>query len=363
MKRILSCYCACKLLYMRHKLQTCASRYLYTIVAFLLISNAVYSQTFDNLKIEEDKYAYGDISRFYFRNIFGTFNKTILLVAGKYSWVPSNVPRKIGKYYVLDANSNKINEIFLQDTNYVPLAFLNNDTIVLRDKKENDWLFFSESQNKYIKDIPKSLKALLEKIPLGIDKDEYICKFTETQDAMILCVNGGSESLYFTIYSYNYNKDSVEKQDHDISRFCEQFDVIVNVYWVDSNNLLFILFNPVKGDTYCLYNIKSKKNTKIKLPEKYAGLDDYYNGYFLMQVVSKPYQAAIYDFDIKTLQFTLKYKIYAEKGQYNYLYRLGFVSPTKIARMVGSAADFTSFSPIYNQIFNLFEIKFEKVDN
>jgi hypothetical protein len=327
------------------------NRILHIIITFLFVSNAVYSQDFEILKIKEnDKYA----NNLLFRNIFGTFNKTLLFRNQAYSPNGTKFPRMDNKYYILDADANKINDVDFLDSNYLPLAFLNNDTLILKTVQENNWLFFSISQKKYINDIPKKLKVLLENIPHDINRNKYICKFTEMQDAMVVCSDEYNTPSNFTIYRYNY--DSVVKQVYDISYFCKYY-VIVNVYWVDANNLLFILFSPIKESKYCLYNVKNQKITELKLPEKYAELDDYYNGLFLMRVWSKPYKAAIYDFDIKTLKFTLKHKIYAETKEYNPLYRLGFVSPAKIARMTTSAAVFTEFEIYLNQMQNLIDIK------
>ena len=333
--------------------------YLYLIVTFLLLPIVTYSQIFDNLKIEgNDQYAC-DLS---FRNIFGTFNKTLLFPIREYTKPSGGIelPRRTGKYYVLDADSNKIYIINFQDTTYIPLAFINNDTIVLKDQRQNDWLFFSESQNKHIKDIPKNLKALLEQIPSGIDTDDYFCRFEKSLNKMILYST--HYNPFFEIYYYNYEKDIVEKKECNIDKICKDCATI-DAHWLNSNQLIVTLVrNMNEPYIYCIYNTINHQLVKMNFFNDSYLLSDCFDNYCLMQFGnSRPYSAAIYKIDTNSMKLTPIYQIYAEKGALNHMYRLGFVSPTKIARMSSTEPDFTSFEPMYNQIGNLFEIRFEKV--
>jgi hypothetical protein len=268
------------------------------------------------------------------------------------------------KYYVLDADSNKINDLFFQDTTYMPLAFINNDTIVLRDVQTNDWLFFSESQNKYIKNIPKNLKALLEKIPTGIDKDEYFCRFEKSLNQMILFASTNNDSAVLDIYFYNYDKNIVEKQEINIDNLCKDCGTL-NAYWISSNQILLTLILHSNAPLiYCVYNTTNRKLTKMKFFNDYYSLEDCFDNYCLIHFGdSRPYQAAIYKLDTTSMKLSPVYQIYAEIRNFNPLGRLGFVSPTKIARMTNYGDDFLSFQPYLNQITqNFYEIRIEKVE-
>ncbi len=325
------------------------------IMMFLFFSNSLNSQSFENLKMEEDK-KYE--SHLLFRNTFGTFNSTLLVFNQQFSYLYPGIK---DKYYVLYADSSKINDLSFQDSNYLPLAFLNNDTIVLKSKQYNDWIFFSVSKNEYIKNIPENLKALLEKIPPRIDRDEYFCKFEKSLDKMILFST--FYSPVFEIYSYNYDSNIVEKKEFNIEKICK-YCAILNAYWINSNQLILVLFNNrTEAYTYYFYNVTNNKTVKMDFFNDYCFLDDYFDNYCIVSFSdSRPYQAGIYFIDINTMKLHQKYKIFANINQFNPLYRLGFISPTKIARMTTTSADFASFEPYLNYIKNLIDIRIEQTD-
>ncbi len=330
---------------------------LYLFVLIMSGVNSINSQKIENIKIKEnDEYAW----HLSFRDIFGTYNKTILFRTQDFSGI-SEFPRMADQYYVLDSDSNKIDDISFRDSNYVPLAFLNNDTIVLKFSPKNEWIFFSKSQNKYIDEVPKSLKAFLEIIPPGIDENKYVIKFEKSLDKMLLFENSYTPIL--GIYNYNKCKGVVEKQDFNIGKFCKDC-AILNAYWINSTQLILVLFNSeTQLYNYCSYDIVNNQIVKMDFFDKDCLLDDVFGNYCLVRIIdSKPYQAAIYEIDIKSMKFILKYQIFAKVSDYNPLYRLGFVSPSKIARMTTSEFDYTSFEPYLNQIKNLIDISVVEID-
>ena len=155
----------------------------------------------------------------------------------------------------------------------------------------------------------------------------------------------------------------VEKKEFNFDEFCNSC-AIVNAYWVTSNHLLMNLFNSeTQTHTHCFYNIMNDKIDRISFPDNGRILDDSYGNYCLVSFPSStPYQAAIYEMDVMSMEFTMRHKIYAKRTDDNPVYRLGFVFPSKIARMTIVDFDFTSFSPFLNQVFNLIDIRIERVD-
>jgi hypothetical protein len=328
------------------------------ILLLLLILNNIQSQCFEYLNINSTE----TYSFMFFRNNFGTFNKTILFHSQSLHSTGTKYSRMNDKYYILNADSNRINEINFQDSTYIPFAFLNNDTIVIRVTTSNEWIYFSYSQNKYIFDIPDSIKYLLRKVPIEIDKDEYNCKFDKSLNKMFV-VDKTDYNSNLEIYSYNKHFDTVERKVFNFDKFYNHSSII-DAYWISTSQILLILINRNKQEyVYCVYNITNDNITKINYFNKYSILDDCFDNQCLVRHSDKrSYQAAIYEIDLKTLNHKLKYKIFEKYEFYEHSYRIGFVSPLKLARMSNIEWDMNSFSVLLNQSRNYIDSRFEKVE-
>lgn len=315
-------------------------------ILFLFILNNSYSQSFEFLKIDDEK-DYG--KHLLFRNVFGTYEKAVLFNSQAY--VKKDFSGLKNIYYVLDVPLNSIKD-FTLDTSYLPLSFLNNDTIVLRNIQNENHILYSFSQKKFIYDIDKSLCMLLRLVPKGIDSGYYLCKFNAERNRLFF-IKPEFNSKYkssFILCNYNISKDTIEQQTIDLNNF-NKTHMINNIFWVDSSRLLIHLFHPQMKEICCIYQIDNKKITVLKLPDNMF-FEDYCNGYCILAAVNG-YNAGIYHFDVNKSQFVLKHRIVSEGGKNDYLDILGFVSPSKIARM--GAAPYKIDMDL-NQKKNLFDI-------
>jgi hypothetical protein len=217
------------------------------------------------------------------------------------------------------------------DTSYLPFSFLNNDTIVLRNVQNEDYLLYSFHNKRFIHDIDKSLCMLLKLVPKGIDSGYYLCKFNAERNQLLI-LKPEFNSIYksaFDLFNYNVLKDTIEYQMIDIKKF-NKTHMIDNIYWVDSNHLLIHLFHTQMKEICCIYQIDNKKFTSLKLPTNMF-FEDYCNGYCIL-AAANGYNAEIYHLDINKSQFILKCKIVSEGGRNDYLDILRFISSGKIAR-------------------------------
>lgn len=231
---------------------------------------------------------------------------------------------------VLNTELGKFMFLKIDYQKYLPIAFMNDDTLIVRSKSNKKFMGYRMSDNNIVI-LPNKLNMLLQKIP-DFYKD-YRYKVNNSLDKIVLTSDKDNESKYFKIIYIE--KDSIIIKKVDNSKIYKLYGVN-DIKWIDKDNLLLFLLKAGRYEpTSCqkVYNVKTENIIDIKLADKNFDMTDYNNGYCLYQ--KSKTTAYIYKMVLKEGKIILskRYQITANDIPNDPLFGLGFISKDKIARI------------------------------
>ena len=333
---------------------------LLSILIFVILFTGAHSQNFKQIVIKKDSIAtyIAEISTTRRLNAFGNFRYNLFLTVAEntdkekddkyrnYYVSPFKEGNNFGLFTLLDTETGKFEFLNINYKNYLPISFLNNDTLVIKLKTENAFKGYRVSDQTIVT-LLTNIQELLNKVPEYYEN--YRFKVNNAHEKMVLLSEKEEELDFLKIYFFENNV--LLERKIESKYYCKSWKFL-DISWIDNDNLLLFLAKPMeKGIEFSqkIYNIREDKITDLILPKKDYILDDYYNGFCLIRTEGTP-PAYIYRLciDHGKAIFRKSHQINAEIGINNPLYELGFVSESKIARITDVEAEKGFFSIFLN---------------
>jgi len=322
-------------------------RTLLIIAILFLISCSCKGQSYHCLNIKEfDRYP----PEILFNNCFGNLDRCLLFAYQDCDYKVYSSSDSIrthrDTYYVLDVLNAKIQDFDEVSKLGTPLAFINNDSLVIKRSTDNNWIYYSMKTGLCSLIQSPSLILLLYRIPDTIYQGGTICYFNPTTNRM-LTFNRFEESTILSVYSCtNGDIDTLRINVDTIAKQSKQ--VLYEARWLnDTSILLFTIKDIMSECKYFIFQVQDNMILPVSthtLGKGYEIEDSFEN----RCIVSSANERLLCEINPQTGNvFPLgKFEIIDNAGCPSC--RMAMISPEIIAFMTTTQLDYHSFEPYLN---------------
>jgi hypothetical protein len=305
----------------------------------LLLSATLKSQDFKQLKVVKDSieeyHSLLTLSNF---EAFGK-NQNLLFayiderrihdfeIKNPVKFIDSN--GKAWQFSIFNTETGKVNFLTNKINGCVPISFLNNESLILRDTNNNSFINFNIFSQK-INKVEVKVETILKNLPT--DFVYYIFKFNKNNNKFALIKRNDIDNLFI----YYFQDGSLTKKEINPDKYLNSWNCN-DVFWVDDENLLLFLvrINKQGNDlefSQAIYNINYDSVVFLTMPKNCYAIEDFYNGQCIFREKKDKRSFVIYRLDISNnhYQFNPTYLIDTDSEPNDFIPHLGFISQDRI---------------------------------
>jgi hypothetical protein len=305
----------------------------------LLLSFTLKSQDFKQLKVVEDSIEeYHSLRTLLNLEAFGK-NQNLLFayiderrnndfeIKDPVKFIDSN--GKTWQFSIYNTETGKVSFFTEKFNGYVPISFLNNELLILRDTKNNSFINFNII-NHNVYEIEGKLETMLKYLPKNYVY--YMYKFNENKNKLAVIKRNDIDNIFI----YFFQGGLLTKREISPDKYLNSWNCN-EVFWLDDENLLLCLVRVNKHGndiefSQAVYNINYDKVMFLTIPKNCYALEDFYDGQCIFRSKMDNPSFEIYRLNISNnqYQFNPTHLIYTDTNPNDFIPHLGFISYDRI---------------------------------
>jgi hypothetical protein len=289
-------------------------------ILLTLVATNIFGQRYQQLEIVEDS-----VSSF-----LSSHEMLLLDAFGRFKYA-LYTSKDIGKAEIINTETGRVSILQLDYKNYSPVSFINNDTILLRSKKGNNYLGYKVS-TRQLCSVNSDITNVLQAMPANFSDYRYK---VNKQHSKLAVLKRDQIDNNFSIFFLEKNR--ITERKLATQRYFKTWHP-ADFFWLDDNYLLISVVKAEQNGSFKyeekIYDFKNDIIANIKLPANSFQIDDVNDGNCIVETVNGNPQFIIYKVKIEKGQliFFPTHYITANTKSGTQEAHIGFLSNNKIAQ-------------------------------